>query len=110
MDVGVEDAEESVLTGGCVALRFLGALHGLVERGAHLCAATEGVHGAGFDEGFEDALVEQAEVDLFAELPKAGEARLPCCLKCVACGDDGLDGVVADVLDGGETEADGSPV
>ena len=78
MDVGVEDAEESVLAGGFVALGFLGALHGFVERGGELGAATEGVHGAGFDEGFEDALVEQAEVDLFAELVEADEALLPC--------------------------------
>ena len=70
-----------MLAGGFVALRFLGALHGLVERGAELGAATEGVHGAGLDEGLEDALVQQAEVDLFAELIEAGEARLPCCLQ-----------------------------
>ena len=110
MDVGVEDAEESVLAGGFVALRFLGALHGLVERGAELGAAAEGVHGAGLDEGLEDALVEKAEVDLFAELVEAGEARLPCCLQRGARGDDGFDGVVADVFDGGEAEADGLPL
>ena len=55
---------------------------------------------------FEDALVQEAEVDFFAELVEANEALLPFCLERGACGDDGVDGVVADVLDGGEAEAD----
>ena len=80
MKVCVEDAEESVLAGGCVALRFLSALHRLVERGGDLGAAAEGVHRAGLDEGFENAFVQQAKIDLFAELPEAGEAGLPFCL------------------------------
>ncbi len=107
MEVGVEDAEEAVLAGGFVALRFLCALHGLVECGGELGAAAKGVHGSGFDERFEDALVEQAKVNLFAELVEAGEALLPCCLQCGARGDDRFDGVMADVLDCRETEANG---
>ena len=58
-------------------LGFLGALHGLVDGGGDLCAAAEGVHGSGFDEGLEDALVEQAKVDLFAELPEAAKPGFP---------------------------------
>ncbi len=82
----------------------------LSSAAVELRAAAEGVHGSGLDEGLEDALVEEAKVDFFAELPEAGEALLPCCLHCGACGDDGFDGVVADVLDGGEAEADGLPL
>jgi len=52
-----------------VALRFLGALHRLVERGENAGAGAEAVEGARLAEGLEDALVQQAEVDLVAELP-----------------------------------------
>ncbi len=105
-DVGVEDAEEAVLSGCGIALRFLGALHGFVEGAGDLGAGSECIHGSGFVQRFEHALVEAAEIDLFAELPQAREALLPFCSKFGPSGDDRFDGVVADVLDGGEPEAD----
>ena len=73
-------------------------------------AASEGVHGAGLDERLEHALVQQAEIDLLAELPDTRRSCWPCRPSSFARGEDGFDGVVADVLDGGETEADGVAV
>ena len=84
--VVVEHAEEAVLARGGVALRFLRALHGLVECGEDLGAAAEGVHRAGLDQRLQHALVQQAQVDLLAELPEAGEARLAFCAQRFPCG------------------------
>src|SRR5579864_6136244 len=99
--VVIEDAEEAVLAGFGVALDFLGLLHGLVEDRGELGAAAEGVHGATLNQRFEHSLVEQAEIDVFAELEDRFEAA-----EFLARGDDRFDSVAADVLDSRETEAD----
>jgi len=102
----VEHAEEAVLAGGGVALGLLGAFDGLVECGEDGGAGAKGVEGSCLAEGLEDALVHEAEIDFVAELPERCEAFSPPRLQFVSRGEDGVDGVVADVLDGREAEAD----
>jgi hypothetical protein len=76
-----------------------------VQSGEDLRALAEAVQRACLAEAFEHTLVHQAQVDRFAELPQRGEARLSLCCELFARGEDAFDGVVADVLDGCETEA-----
>ena len=97
----LEDAKQAMLAGFGVALGFLRLLHGLVEDGHELRAAAHGIHGAALDQRFEHALVEQAEVDVFAEFKDRFEAA-----EFLAGGDDRFDRVAADILHGGEAEAD----
>ena len=97
----LEDAKQAVLAGFGVALGFLRLLHGFVEHGHELGAAAHGIHGAALDQRFEDAFVEQAEVDVFAEFEDGFEAA-----EFLAGGNDRFDGVAADVLYGGQPEAD----
>ena len=76
-EVGVEHAEEAVLAGGGVLLRFLGALDGLVEGGEDAGAGAEAVERSGFAEGLEDALVHEAEVDLVRRTPRGWKPCFP---------------------------------
>ncbi len=65
-------------------------------------AAAERIHCAGLDERFQNALVEQAEIDVLAKLVDGFEAA-----ELLARGDDGFDGIAADVLYRSQAEADG---
>src|SRR6516165_10849688 len=65
-----ENSEQAVLTHGGIALRFLRVLHGGVDDGHELRAAAQRVHGSGLDQRLDDTLVEQAKVNLLAELIK----------------------------------------
>ena len=94
----------------------------------------KGVEGTALDEGFDDGLVDDAEVDAFAEVEEGfirfDGGRWPRITMRGSCGvsgrdarvtapphggrdarvtvgHDGLDGFVADAFDGGEAEADG---
>ena len=66
-----------MLAGGGVALGLLRALHGLVERGRDLRHALPKLSMApALISDSSTRLFNQAEIDLFAELPQAGEALL----------------------------------
>ena len=75
----VEDAEESMLAGCSVALRFLGELHRLIQSRGNLRSATEGVHGTSLDERFEDALIQQAKINTSHRTPTSlrSQSSLP---------------------------------
>ncbi len=90
----LEDAEQAVLAAFGVALGFLRAFDGAVENRHQLGAAAQSVHGAALDQRFQNALVQQAQVDLLAEFVDGAVAA-----KLFASGDDRLNGVVADILD-----------
>ena len=98
----LEDAKQAVLAGFGVALGFLRLLHGLVEHGHELSAAAEGIHGAALDQRFDHALVEQSQVDVFAELEDGFEAA-----QLLARGNNRFNGIAADILHRGQAEADG---
>ena len=93
-----------MLAGLLVLLGLLGVLNGRVQCSHDCGAGPKAVHGAGLDERLEDALVHQPQVNALAELPKRRERSL---IWFCAGGEDALDGVVADILNGGEAEADG---
>ena len=84
-----------------IALRLLRVLHGIVDDGHQLRASAKLVHGAALDQRLNHALVEQAQIDFFAELEDRGEPA-----QFFARRDDGLDGIVADILHRGQAEAD----
>ena len=74
-----------------------------VDHREHLRSArSERIHRAGFDQAFEDALVEQPRVDVVAELIDRREAA-----EFRARVENSLDRVFAHVLDGAQPEADG---
>ena len=64
----LEHSEQSMLARFDVALYFLRAFNGAVDHRHQLRAAAEGIHGTTLDQRFEDTLVQQPQVDLFAEL------------------------------------------
>ena len=101
----LEHAEQAVLAGFRVALRLLRAFHGLVEDGHQLAAATECIHGAALDQRFQDALVQQPQIHLLAEFVDGAIAS-----QFFAPRHDRFDGVVADILYRGQTEADRAAV
>src|SRR5215469_17815424 len=93
--------EQAVLTGFASACCSLDGVDSIVYRCEHSLARSERIHGAGFNQTFEDALVEIARLDTFAEFVEGLElalagARFP----------DGLSGIFAYVLGGGEADAD----
>src|ERR1035438_7194045 len=97
----VEQPKEAGLSVRSVFLRFLRALHCLVDGGHQRCACTERIERAGLDERLDDALVHYAQVDFFAELPEALEAAAD----FLAGLHDGLDCVAADVFHGGKAKS-----
>ena len=64
----LEYAEQAMLAGLRVALRLLRVVHGLVEHRHQLRAAAKRIHGAALDQRFQHALVQQPQVNFFAEL------------------------------------------
>src|SRR5208337_5315475 len=64
-------------------------------------AAAERIHGTAFDERFQYTLVEQAQVDVFAEFVDGFELA-----EFLASGDDRFDRVAADIFHCGKAEAD----
>ena len=97
----LKHTEQAMLAAFSIALRFLRALDGTVEHGHKLGAAAESIHGAALDQRLQHALVQQPQIYLLAEFVNRAEAA-----QLFACGDDGFDGVVADVLYRGQAEAD----
>ncbi len=79
------------------------AFHRLVDCIVQGSALAERVQRTGLDERLDYARVHDAEVDFLAELPEALETAAD----FIAGLDDGFDGVAADVLYRGQTEADG---
>ncbi len=78
-------------------------LHGAVNDGEHLRPPrSDGIHRAGLDQAFENALVQQARVDVIAELVDRSEAP-----EFGARFENSLHRVFSDVLDGAESESDG---
>ena len=96
-------AEKAVLAAGFFALAALRLFHGPVNHREHLRSPrSEGIHRARFDQAFENALVQEARVDVIAELVDRGEAP-----EFRARIENSLDRVFADILDGAESEANG---
>ena len=68
--------EQAVLAGLLCASGTLDGGDGVVDGGEHGFARAERVHGAGLDEAFEDALVEEAGFDALAEIVEGFELAL----------------------------------
>src|ERR1700730_8408842 len=88
-----------------ITLGFLRAFDGAVENGHELGAAPQSVHGAAFDQRFQDALVQPPQIQLLAEFVDGAVAT-----KLFTSGDDGLDGVMADILDGCQTKTNSAAI
>jgi hypothetical protein len=82
----------------------LPVLEGDIQRGQQGRGGAEGGHRVRLDKGFHDALVHRPQVDALAEIVERAERTG--LLATIPDGGDRLDGPLADVLDGGESEAD----
>src|SRR5580704_2413353 len=89
-----------MLAGFRVALRFQGPIHGLVENSHQLAAPSERIHGAAFDQRLQNALVEQTQIHFLTEFVNGMITS-----QFFSPSHDRLNGVVANVFHGGETEA-----
>ena len=67
----LKHAEQAVLAGFCVALGLLCAFDRTVENGHQLGAAAQSIHGAALDQRLQHPLVQQPQVDLFAEFDRS---------------------------------------
>src|ERR1700733_114859 len=102
-------AEKAGLSYGSVMAEFLRGGDGVVHGSEEAFALAESVHGSGFDEALERALVEDARIHVVAEIVHGFELT-----EASAGFDDGASGAFADVFNGGETEtnffADGGEI
>ena len=73
---GAAAEEQAVLAGFLGARGTLDGGDGVVHRSDHGFARAERIHGAGLDQAFEDALVEEAGLDAFAEIVERFEFTL----------------------------------
>ena len=94
--------KQPVLAGFFGAGGTLNAVNSLVHGGKHAFARAERIDGAGLDEAFKDALVQETGFDALAEFIERFEFAL-----ADAGFADGFGGVFANVLDGRETKANG---
>ena len=99
-----EPVEQRPLPLGAGALGALAALHGLVEGGEESGPGpAERVEGPRLDQALDDPPVDQPQVGAVAEVGESGERP-----RLLARAHHRLDGPGANVLDGGEAEADGA--
>src|ERR1700729_4097456 len=86
-----------------VLLRFLAALDGAIDSSGKLGASAHRVKRPGLDQRFQHALVQEAQIHLFAELPKSSE-RASLLFKFAPRRQDGFDSIAADILDRRQTK------
>src|SRR5690349_25033185 len=92
-----------MLAAGFFALPALGALHGAIDDREDLGSArAQRIHGAGLDQAFDHAPVEQARVHAVTKLVNGSEAAQLC-----ARFEDSLHRILTDVFNGLQAEADG---
>ncbi len=77
---------------------------GIIHRGQHGFPRTERIDGARLNEAFKHAFVQEARFDTFAEIVKGFELSLT-----QPRFTNRLGGVLANILDGSKTEANGFP-
>src|SRR5258708_12175173 len=99
---GASSKKQSMLAGFLGAGGALDSVDGIVHGSEHPFARAKRIHRAGFDEAFEHALVQKAGLDAFTEFVERFEFTL-----AEARFADSLGGVLPNILDGRETEADG---
>src|ERR1700722_7723828 len=92
-----------MLAGLGIALGFLRTFDSPVKNRHQLGAAPEAIYGAALDQRFQYPLVEQPQVDLFAELVNGSVAP-----QFLASGNDRLDCVVPYIFYRRQAEADGA--
>ena len=89
----LKHTEQTMLPGFRIALRFLRVVHGPIKHRHKLGASSKRIHRAAFNEGFEHPLVQQPEINFFAELVNGFESA-----EFLAGGNNGFNRIVSNVL------------
>ena len=101
----LEHAKQPVLPGFRVALRFLRLLDRLIQRGHNLRPAAEPIHGAALYQRFQNALVEQTQINVLAKFKNRFELS-----QFLASSNNRINRVVSNVFHRRQTKSNRFPV